>query len=433
MIWDAYDAMWEEGLHHARAFHREHGHLIVPLTHVTACGYKLGQWVAVLRKPGRDISDAKQAELNELGMVWNVLEEMWHRNLKAAQEYYREHEHLNVPQAYVTHECIRLGNWISRQRVRHQKGELNQEQVRLLEELGICWEIRPITAQWEEGLTKARAFHTSHGHLRVPDDYPSSGTVNLPAWLKARRRNYHAGELAPERVKALEELGMPWTDADIRWQEVITALKAFHAEHGHINTPRDLQTPSGLNVKDWIQNRRSAYQKGKLPADKAKELEALGIDWHPENGDWAGGLADCQKFFADNGHLNIPKRVSGQNIRDLHTWLERRRDDYRDGKLPQDRIDALTACGMRWLPALEVKRQRAIKALRTYYTEHGHLNVPTTFMVGDFNLGRWVRKARSTVREGRNLHPDVYTAFEECNASWLTPEFGMPHDSGVAR
>jgi hypothetical protein len=71
--------------------------------------------------------------------------------------------------------------------------------------------------RWAAHLAAARQFHAREGHLRVPrkfveelagGDGESGVSVRLGAWLDNTRRR--ADRLAPERLAALDELGMRW-------------------------------------------------------------------------------------------------------------------------------------------------------------------------------------------------------------------------------
>ena len=49
-VWDVLADQWEEGFQHLKAFVTEHGHCRVSFSHLSADGYRLGQWVQVQRR-----------------------------------------------------------------------------------------------------------------------------------------------------------------------------------------------------------------------------------------------------------------------------------------------------------------------------------------------------------------------------------------------
>jgi superfamily II DNA or RNA helicase len=70
-VWDQLCTQWEEGFRHLQAFVQEHGHCRVPQKHVTADGFRLGQWVHFQRRQPYSISAERKARLDTLGFVWN--------------------------------------------------------------------------------------------------------------------------------------------------------------------------------------------------------------------------------------------------------------------------------------------------------------------------------------------------------------------------
>jgi hypothetical protein len=77
--------------------------------------------------------------------------------------------------------------------------------------LGMIWE--PRLAGWERGIAAARRYHRQHGDLNVPHAYQDADGYRLGAWLLHQRQlrsGIKQGGLPPERVSALNELGMRW-------------------------------------------------------------------------------------------------------------------------------------------------------------------------------------------------------------------------------
>ncbi len=117
-----------------------------------------------------------------------------------------------------------VGRWLDRQR--QAWGELNDEQRRRLEVLGVTpTEAAPATtvpaggaraAAWQRGLTAARQYREREGtldgvsrkHIETVIDDQGVTEVKLGVWLtnqKTRRAS-----LTPERATALNELGIRW-------------------------------------------------------------------------------------------------------------------------------------------------------------------------------------------------------------------------------
>jgi len=73
MVWGPFDAGYQTGVAHLRAYTAMQGHAKVPRSYVTDDGFKLGVWVSSRRSDRRagTLSTERVTELNALGMVWN--------------------------------------------------------------------------------------------------------------------------------------------------------------------------------------------------------------------------------------------------------------------------------------------------------------------------------------------------------------------------
>ena len=68
-----------------------------------------------------------------LAMPFEVMDEQ-------AEQYYQQHSNLEVPQRYYTETGYPLGKWIYNTRQKFVKGELSQEQIKMLNKIKIRWE-----------------------------------------------------------------------------------------------------------------------------------------------------------------------------------------------------------------------------------------------------------------------------------------------------
>jgi hypothetical protein len=73
-VWDVLADDWEEGFRHLQAYASEHGHCRVLATHITADGYRLGQWVKVQRRRLRknQMPAEQKDRLDALGFIWST-------------------------------------------------------------------------------------------------------------------------------------------------------------------------------------------------------------------------------------------------------------------------------------------------------------------------------------------------------------------------
>ncbi|MFF4227396.1 Helicase associated domain protein [Streptomyces abikoensis] len=319
--------------------------------------------------------------------------EHWRRGVEAAVIYAREHGDLKVPFTYRVPEsdealeagwpaslaAFPLGQWIADARRFYARGRLDEDRVEQLEKLGMVWSHFDVA--WEEGLTVARGWAAENGHLLAPLDATYKG-AKVGIWLKnaraAARRAQEleqrqaeglpveswAGALSPERREQLEEIDPSWCPAwPVEWQ------RAFHLTRMHLEAGGELPTSSGDIVHQgedlgrWVQAQRLGFDK--LAGVQQWMLEhILGITPAAEDekpkprrtqaDKWAANLAAATQFYEREGHLNVPRKHVETVLSEdgwelqfrLGAWVSNQRS--RAATLSPDRIDQLSAIGMRW-------------------------------------------------------------------------------------
>ncbi|MFE5711983.1 Helicase associated domain protein [Streptomyces sp. NPDC056501] len=109
-------------------------------------GEDLGRWAAAQRQGFGKLTGQQQELLASLGITSAAApakrsrEEMWAHNLRAAAQYRAREGHLDVPRSHtevVEGEAVRLGAWISQQRVK--SGKLSVQRVEELSALDMRW------------------------------------------------------------------------------------------------------------------------------------------------------------------------------------------------------------------------------------------------------------------------------------------------------
>ena len=74
-VWEPYEALWEKGFRHAKAYYEKYGNLGLKKKYVCEDGFKLGEWVYVQRNirlgriQGR-LTDERNKMLDSLDMIW---------------------------------------------------------------------------------------------------------------------------------------------------------------------------------------------------------------------------------------------------------------------------------------------------------------------------------------------------------------------------
>ncbi|MCD7833858.1 MAG: helicase associated domain-containing protein, partial [Lachnospiraceae bacterium] len=182
-------------------------------------GVALGSWIADIRAcenagaRQKYLTSERIRKLNDLGMVWDVLDYYWERNYAAAYRYYLENRNLDVPAGYVTEDGIRLGTWITRLRSLRAgtaKGTPpDEDQVKRLDAIGMNWG-KQFELKWETGFRAASDYMKEYGNLSVPVKYITENGFGLGTWVQRQRVQYKKGRLSGDRTRRLDQLCENW-------------------------------------------------------------------------------------------------------------------------------------------------------------------------------------------------------------------------------
>jgi len=280
--WDPFTSAWEEGYSHLDAYVREHKNTLVPQSYVVE-GHRLGAWVSQQRllyaKGKLDLDRRKRLE--ELpGWVWNADDDetRWLRFLGQLKTYVAQHGDAMVPQTYVV-EGLRLGQWVTVQRVAYAKGSLALERQRLLLKVpGWSWHAR--NERWERNYELLLQYTEENGNTRVPQSY-QAGAVKLGVWVGEQRAAFRRGTISAERRKLLESLpGWAWNTQDEQWEQGYERTEAFIHARGHARVPVAHVDEDGYQLGTWVANQRRKYARNEMPDSRIARLEKLhGWTW----------------------------------------------------------------------------------------------------------------------------------------------------------
>lgn len=199
-----------QGLEIAKDFFAKNGHLYTKKDTVWN-GYRLGDWVYTMRGRYKNgtISPILYDELSKIGMIWNLNEVNWERKFQLAENYYKEHGDLFVPQDYVVDD-VKLGSWLQTQRRAYKQPDkykpLTDEQIARLEAIGISWDT--YKDLYKKQLKVLTDYYNEHGNLDV--DYETESEVYRVLYFVRRKKR--KGELSEEAIRAFDKLGIDWRD-----------------------------------------------------------------------------------------------------------------------------------------------------------------------------------------------------------------------------
>ena len=436
------EAAWEKGFASAQKYRTEHGDLLVPVRYRDKNDFALGEWIVYNRQRylGGNLTQNRIERLEAIGMVWSTSNDLWEQNYAAATQYYLEHGDLEVPIKYETPSGFGLGVWLGAQRAAHKAGELPQEQVERLDDLGMDWTNRN-DRKWMSLYDVAAAYYHEHGNLNVPSEYVTPDGVLLGKWVARQRYAYlnpdrSSARVTPERKALLDKLGMVWEKYD-PWQERYDLALAYKTEHGDLEIPSVYKTVDGVWLGSWVNRQRQALNSGSsaLSSERRKLLRTLfkgerrPSDPAADHGtvreaNWERNFRSAARYARKYKHLLVPASyVDSDGVR-LGVWIsnlraarKNRPDSY---QVTPAHIKKLNSIGMVW-DARDAKWGTAYQQAKAYYKAHGNLHAAANYKSDEtgFCLGDWLRRMREwdTIHDPK-LTPERRAMLDKIGMEW---------------
>ena len=121
-------------------------------------------------------------------------------------KFKNENGHTNVPQR--SPKYSELATWVHNQRAAKQNNRpVIAIRGKRLDEIGFAWRLVGHDA-WEIMLERLVDFKKVHGHCNVPQK--GGGDKRLGKWVNTQRTHFKRGDLKPDRIRQLEEVGFVW-------------------------------------------------------------------------------------------------------------------------------------------------------------------------------------------------------------------------------
>lgn len=171
------------------------------------------------KKISRILNSMKERIVNGKEIKKNYCPE-WLTMYKLAKAYYENNKNLEVSQCFKTkngyeydEDGAPLGRWIENQRVVYKNNKLTEDRKKLLEEIGMVFDV--IQEKWDAKYELAKIYYEFHGNLQINRgfktkngyEYDEDG-IALGEWLKSQKSLYFKGKLDDERKNKLDSIEM---------------------------------------------------------------------------------------------------------------------------------------------------------------------------------------------------------------------------------
>lgn len=324
---------------------------------------------------------------------------------------------------------------------RNSRGEKREfsERFRIYDEVRECRDIfaklqRNLSASWEIYYAAASSYYKEHGNLNVPKKYVTEDGLTLGSWLQTQRRvrdGRISGSLTKEQEARLESIGMNWeSKAEQSFRRGYDALTQYKMQYGNLDIRADYITEENFALGKWVANLRQK-RNGKcgrpLTKEQVEQLDALGMIWDKNAYQWNCAYEQAASYYKEHGNLEVPYDYVTEENFALGNWIQNQRKIYAGKKagassLSEEQIRKLEKLGMSWQKRSENIWDEKYVLARQYYEEHGNLEIPSGYCVGNIQLGKWIASVRmkrqNPASSGRKLTEERVRELDAIGMRW---------------
>lgn len=221
------------------------------------------------------------------------------------------------------------------------------------------------------------------------------------------------------------------TPEHANWKAGHQAAVAYRERTGHLAVPyghRELM-PVGHSfpLGRWLADQRRALAAGKMAAERAADLDELGMIWDPADAAWEENLSAARAYHAETGTLAAPVTAAILD-KPVGQWLANCRKKHGLGKnqaVARRRAAQLAAIDPDWNPSAlgwTVDWQRTYAAITGLITTGAGLEEIVPGVTADgVDVGRWLQRQREHV-VWHGLKPGQRERLSSLGATPLPPE-----------
>ncbi len=269
-------------------------------------------------------------------------------------------------------------------------------------------------------------------YLAAPAHFISAGR-RCPVCTKAGAAK---GEADPQaRLRRAQVLYADWERAlqteeegqagilNYIWDRKCADVETFRAQYGHSDVPAGYRV-RGYDLGQWLGDQRKFYGRGRLPADRVRRLEALGVKWNCKEDAWHRMYEEVREYLGEQ-HGSVCLRTDGTKAeRKYYYWIQDQIKRGRKGGVSSEKTALLRAIGIAFDYRADARFDAMCDKLRRFVEENGHCIVPLEEGRGeDEPLGLWAQRMRQQKAAG-TLSAD--------RAARLT-QLGLPDDNKAAK
>ena len=345
-----------------------------------------------------------------------------------AKNFYNDFNDLLIPQRYEKN-GKKLGRWISDQRTKYNKGKLEAEKIKLLEEIDMVWDATKyrgtslpeqilyfyIKKYFPNAINKYLdlgyeldifipeinlAFEYDGGH------HKNKKNKDIEKNKKCEKNNIFLIRIREKECESLQFKSNNYIEFKLnnKFNKTIgfnelneTLIEIFK----FINNKYNLNIKYIININKDIDNIMDFYKK------------SINLNWEKK-------FQDLKKWYEENNNLIIPPSFLTDGT-SLEKWLKRQRINYKKGLLTKHQIKSLESLNISWDPYEDLWYENYF-LLQQYYNEYGDINkLKTKEKYKGKNIGEWLFKQRQAYKgskDRRKITEERISLLEKLDIIW---------------
>lgn len=183
------------------------------------------------------ISEDELIDKELIGTVNNVpaRKTLWFKYYEAVKGYLEGNNYTisRDSKAFANGQIFKINDWLITQGIAKLSGILSADEVSALDEIKVSYDVDLSSkTKWDKSYEVAVEYFNKHKHLAVPRDYQAldcdGNIVCLENWLIYNRQSFAIGSITDEHYRMLNDIGMLWTGTDRTWYKCYLAAKDYY-------------------------------------------------------------------------------------------------------------------------------------------------------------------------------------------------------------
>ena len=195
------------------------------------------------------------------------------------------------------------------------------------------------------------------------------------------------------------------------WEDRFSELVAYKDRFGDCNVPQN--SMENHKLAKWVSRQRKSWNANKLPEERIRRLDELGVVWDPLQSLWDERFKELAAYKDRFGNCNVPDKWNENP--ELAQWVSSHRNLRKASKVSEDRIRRLDELAFVW-DTLDAAWEDKFRELVDYKKTVGDCNVPTRWQQ-NIKLSGWVSRQR-TFRKAKKLSADRIRRLDGLGFAW---------------